>query len=239
MSLPVADNFNRPGPALGVNWTTRMGSPQIVLGAYFGGSGAGQHLAQWSADSFPADMYCQAVIADVEYGEYVAVAARYRHVGHDDYMLHYQIDLDGPDELYEVQGGAQILLGQGAAPYSELGQTIRIETEGNRVRCYANGVLRISATTSLLTAGWPALYITGSVAFGKLDDFAAGSLIAIADTYAAEVVLDRTLSGSVSMARMVAASPTIAMQPSVLALLDRAVSGEMSIRRSLTEEIDL
>lgn len=179
MATLFNDNFNRTdSTTVGANYTEAFGawsivSNQLKIVTHTGGSGI---LAFWDYISYdaalganPAADYEVEIIFNAPSSAEPMIGARFVDVNNF-YGFQARTDADNI-ELFKVVSGSQISLGTFAVTINtSTNYTLKISCIGSAIKGYLNGVERISATDSDITAtGKP--IIASDIANIVFDDF--------------------------------------------------------------------
>jgi hypothetical protein len=171
----ASDNFTRANErplSGGGNWSTPSGygsltilSNHLVAPA----SGYTPSMELWAALTWPNDQYCEVTIADQSQMASPVV----RGTSSGGYMIVFV-----PGFIFWIEERpTQTIIAEGIPPASvSVGDVMRLEVQGTRLKAYYNGVLLASGTSSTYTSGSAGIYGYGSNSLGQLSNWDAGSI---------------------------------------------------------------
>lgn len=181
--VPVAtDNFNRSNGSIGANYTViTAGSPVVNSNrCEHSASGGDDEIAYWSANSFDADQYSLAKITSVSSQSYTKLFVRYQPLGGARVMVEKRYE-NTDFRIWWYDGDDWTQLGSKYSGGWSVNDIIAMEAEGDDVRVYQNGNLRISATNaSIPEDGYPGFGFADQ-ADDSIDDWEGGDLVSTTD----------------------------------------------------------
>lgn len=165
-----SDNFNRANGSIGTPsdggsaWSVLSGVWEISANNAFSNSIAAHTVASLEASTSDADVQATVVIKQNGCG----LAARI--ADNSNYLRMYVQGADSTMHLYKVVAGVHTLLTEDLAVTYAAGDVIKISCNGTSVKCYLNGVEKLSVTESAgLTNTQHGLYANTSAP--TYDDF--------------------------------------------------------------------
>lgn len=188
--VSVSDDFNRANGGLGANWFTAAelpaGSntnPQISGNAVVSSALNAVSYSAWKTTNFPPDQFAEVkIVALAAATAFILPSVRFKTTNQD--FSAYQIALFGPAGS-AVSATIRKVIGNVITTLTTfsitpvIGDIIRLEIVGSSLTAKQNGVVRATATDTVLTAGQPGFQVffsAGVAGDSKLDDFKAGSL---------------------------------------------------------------
>src|SRR5439155_26654312 len=186
------DNFNRADGPLGSNWTRSPGNTEsgAIRSNTVGmeDSSATRRADWYNATSFSSDQYSQvylSVLPATTGGATVRMqsgADSYYGAGFDNnnnnnsngtYLCRIWVYINGIPTSLAVDSTCHIAAGD----------TLRLEAQGSTLRFYQNSVLKLTATSTLLTGGSPGFEFIHNVNGSPvLDNWAGGNMTAASGT---------------------------------------------------------
>lgn len=156
MALPATDNFNRANGAIGSNWTTQSGTPEVRDNQGRSNDSL-DTMAFWNADVFNADQYSQCdnpvVAAGASKG---GPAVRASGTGGSRQMYLMQV-ASGSCGIFKYIGGFTNL---GSINSYADGDSAKLEVSGTTLQAYKNGAANGSSVTdSALASGSAGLFL--------------------------------------------------------------------------------
>jgi Putative esterase len=157
-AVAVSDDFSRADGGLGGNWTTVAGTsaPVISGGMVVAGTPGSLNSAYWSADSFGADQYAQAVLpASTGWAQGPGIAVRLS--GSTGYVLWYS---GGTVSIWRMDGPASWTQLAASDSLAVTGSDVwTLEAVGSTLSGYQNGSLVVRATDSAYDSGSPGVWL--------------------------------------------------------------------------------
>ena len=166
---PASDTFERA--SLGGDWTVNFGSVGIVNNSDLGLTAqSGMGLVTWTASTFSADQFCEAVLSPDKAPAMMTMVSARRQTATAAPRYGFAYDDDPGDQKWIIKydgvpsAQTRILAENAAAPAPQPGDTLRIEVRGMNppeIKGFLNGVEILSATDNAPDAinsnGKPAL----------------------------------------------------------------------------------
>lgn len=148
----ASDDFNRADGDVGANWTalTAAGSatnkPDVSSNKLKPQASGEDEVCYYSASNFDMDQFSQATFSTVTTASYTGLAIRCTKgdtATEDDYLSYEKNATNTSQIVNHYDNGIYRTLGSYAGGFSN-GDVLRVEAEGCQIRCYQNGVLRIT-----------------------------------------------------------------------------------------------
>jgi fibronectin type III domain protein len=182
----ASDNFNRPDGPLGPNWSGSAGGTSTIPVIRSNRAGTdsaftSNRTARYSAITFASDQYSQIYLPGPLH--LIAMAAVRMQTSADSY---YAGGFDNNNfqgvnrcRIVKYTNGVPALLTVDVNCTITVGDTIKLEVQGNTLRLYQNGVLKLTTTDpgSPYTSGSPGFTFTFNQNNASVvDDWAGGNL---------------------------------------------------------------
>jgi len=169
MALPASDNFNRADSSttLGVNWTVRVGGPfGIFSNECYQPGGAAVAAVEWTADSFNADHYAQAVCGPTFFSaQEISPAVRIQSNG-DCYAVYF-------GKIIKIIGGVRSAVSAFGGSFTNA-DVVKLTATGTTLELFKNGVSLGTITDATLSGGGAGIF--GAAANVTVDDFLADNV---------------------------------------------------------------
>lgn len=184
MSIPVSEPFTGAAASLpNPPWTNTETGPVSLSGTGTGDiGGAGDNIAIWNADSFPADQVATVTNTITLAGTgvtYVGLVVRSDAAAEASCNC-YQFFTDGGSdtELVKIVAGTLTVLGTDNAMPANAGDVLSLSIVGSLLTASRNGTPVITVTDASIASGQPGLVLNSSFGIGFLavDDWSADSV---------------------------------------------------------------
>src|SRR5690348_2090850 len=151
----AADNFSRPNGSLGRSWTSiRDGRLSISSHAVTGHNGLAGDI--WTAGTFARNQYSQIEVSSKQLttDQWIGAAVRVRNGGRDAYVGIYYWNSGRPElQLFKRTAGTWFQLGAYKSQPLTAGTQLKLVAIGSAIVFLENGVLRLSAADTSISAG--------------------------------------------------------------------------------------
>ncbi|MDX2513816.1 hypothetical protein PV355_01375 [Streptomyces stelliscabiei] len=204
-----SDDFNRANSSdLGAGWVEVSGDWSIVSQQLSPGAAGGTIILRAAGAMDTDDHYAQVTIAAT-----VAASQGVWCRGNSNISSGYLWRNDGSEwTLFSVVGGSFTAIGNYAAAAAP-GDVAKVQAVGSTIKCYVNGIERVSITNTHVTTGTSVGIRSESAGAFRYDDFAAADVTAgVVLEAALETDEAQSLAGAKS-ATLTAAVEAAAAQP--------------------------
>lgn len=201
-ALSASQNFSTGTTALDVNFINQTGS-LVVASQMLGSAATSLGEAYYNYDITSNDHYVQAKLIIGTSGTNVTAGVTARHSTSTNTFYKFSTAAGLTNvKLYKVIAGVATELGTYAANFStSTTRTLRLEVQGNSVRCYIDGTQVIAVIDSSITTGTYAgasIDPGASTSNARLDDFVVAALTATPSASTNILVTQDFTSGAVS-----------------------------------------